>query len=99
MINYSAPDLTRYPPRSPRVRLGGYVHLPRLLDKARAFAAGTNGEYNFNCGMDAHFFTFTGIGHEALLAEVKRGRSDTEMIEWVRANTKRTAMEVMAWSA
>ena len=24
-VNYSAPDLTRQPPRSPRLRLGGYV--------------------------------------------------------------------------
>ena len=40
-INYSAPDLTRHPPRSPRTRLGGFVHLPRLIDKARAVVAGT----------------------------------------------------------
>ncbi len=30
------PDLTQFPPRSPRVRLGGYVILPRMLDKGRA---------------------------------------------------------------
>jgi len=32
----NAPDLTQRPPRSPRVRLGGYVILPRMLDKGRA---------------------------------------------------------------
>ena len=32
----NAPDLTQRPPRSPRVRLGGYAILPRLLDKGRA---------------------------------------------------------------
>ncbi len=32
----SAPDLTQRPPRSPRVRLGGLVLLPRMLDKGRA---------------------------------------------------------------
>ena len=36
----NAPDLTQRPPRSPRVRLGGYTILPRLLDKARATIAG-----------------------------------------------------------
>jgi hypothetical protein len=46
MISYSAPDLSQHPPRSPRARLGGYVHLPRLLDKARAHLAGRMGEYN-----------------------------------------------------
>ena len=30
MITYSTPDLTQHPPRSPRVRLGGYVHLALL---------------------------------------------------------------------
>ena len=38
-------DLTKQAPRSPRVRLGGYVILPRMLDKGRATLAGKNGEY------------------------------------------------------
>lgn len=99
MLNFSAPDFTQHPPRSPRVRLGGYVHLPRLLDKARAFAAGKNGPYNYNCPLDRHFFIFTGIEPEALLAEVKAGRSDTEMLAWVRARAKRLPSEIAAWSA
>jgi hypothetical protein len=36
----NAPDLTQRPPRSPRVRLGGYALLPRMLDKGRATIAG-----------------------------------------------------------
>lgn len=98
MINYSAPDLTQHPPRSPRVRLGGYSHLPRLLDKARASLAGKNAGYHYNCPMDRTFFDFTGINHEALLAEVKAGKSDTEMLAWVRANTKRLPSEIFHWS-
>jgi len=99
MVNYSAPDLTQHAPRSPRVRLGGYAHLPRLLDKARAFAAGKQGEYHYNCPMDRHFFDFTGLDHEAFLAELKKGRSDTEMLAYVRAHTKRMTAEVHQWSA
>ena len=98
MINYSAPDLTQHPPRSPRVRLGGYAHLPRLLDKARAFIAGKNAGYHYNCPLDRQFFDFTGIDHEAMLAEIKKGRSDTEMLAWVRANTRRGPSEILAWS-
>jgi hypothetical protein len=98
MINYQTPDLTQHPPRSPRVRLGGYVHLPRLLDKARAFAAGKIGSYQFNCPLDQSFFEFTGIDQAELLAEVKRGKSDTEMLAWVNAHTRRAPFEVMAWS-
>ncbi len=98
MLNLSAPDFTQHPPRSPRVRLGGYVHLPRLLDKARAAAAGQLGEFSYNCALDRHFFEFTGISHEALLAEAKLGRSDTEMLAWVNARAKRGPSEIAAWS-
>lgn len=99
MINYSAPDLTAHPPRSVRVRLGGYAHLPRLLDKARATISGKNAGYHYNCPMDRTFFDFTGIDHEAFLAELKKGRSDTEMLAYVRAHTKRLPAEIYAWSA
>ncbi len=98
MINYSAPDLTQFPPRSMRVRVGGFAHLGRLLDKARAFIAGKNAGYHYNCPLDREFFGFTGIDHETMLAEIKKGLSDTEAITWVRANTKRTASEIYAWS-
>ena len=36
MINLSAPHLRRHPPRSVRVRIGGYAHPAQLIDKARA---------------------------------------------------------------
>ena len=98
MINYSAPDLTQHPPRSLRVRVGGYAHLGRLLDKARATLAGKQAGYHFNCPMDRQFFDFTGIDHEVMLAEIKQGKSDTEIIAWVRANTKRLPSEIYAWS-
>lgn len=50
----SAPDLTQRPPRSPRVRLGGYAMLPRLLDKARASLTGKTGEYMDYLDADDH---------------------------------------------
>lgn len=99
MINYSAPDLTQHPPRSVHVRLGGFAHLPRLLDKARAFIAGKQGGFRYNCPLDQHFFAFTGIDHEVMLAEIKKGGSDTEMLGWVREHTKRLPFEIYAWSA
>ncbi len=98
MINLSSPDLTQHPPRSGRVLLGGYAHLPRLLDKARASLTGKIGAYHYNCALDQHFFKFTGISHEALLAEVKLGKSDSEMLAWVRSATNRLPAEITAWS-
>jgi hypothetical protein len=99
MINYSAPDLTRHPPRSVRVRVGGFAHLGRLLDKARATIGGKGAGYHYNCPMDRHFFNFTGIDHEKMLEAIKAGRSDTEMVAWVMENTQRLPHEIFAWSA
>lgn len=100
MINHSAPDLTQHPPRSPRVKLGGFVHLPRLLDKARAAAAGKLGEFIYPCPLDNRFFAFTGINADALLSEAKSGKSDTEMLAWVMGalSPKRQPWEIQAWS-
>lgn len=100
MINSSAPDFTQHPPRSPRVRLGGYVHLPRLLDKARAAAAGKLGEYIYPCPLDKRFFAYTSVDPEAFLAAVKSGKGDVEMLAWVNEHARpaRTAWEIEAWS-
>lgn len=76
MINYSAPNLTEHPPRSLRVRIGGYAHLARLLDKARAVIAGKAGDFHYNCPIDKLFFTFTGITEDVMLAEIKTGKTD-----------------------
>ena len=43
----NASNLTQRPPRSPRVRLGGFVLRARILDKGRAELAGTAGEYKW----------------------------------------------------
>lgn len=100
MIDYSHPDFTQHPPRSPRCRLGGYVHFPRLLDKARAHLGGKLGEYLWNCPLDQRFFAFAGVNAEQLLAAVKEGRNDSAMLEWLQATQqpKRQAWEVAAWS-
>lgn len=99
-VNLSTPDLTKFPPRSPRVRLGGYVQLPRLIDKARAVIAGKNGDFHYNCPIDQRFFAFTGVNPDAFLAEVKAGKSDSELLAFVEssATPKRHASEIVAWS-
>lgn len=99
MINYSAPDFTQHPPRSLRVRLGGYAHLARLIDKGRAELAGKNGDYHYNCPLDKEFFAFTHIGQEAMLAQIKSGKTDVQILAWVNETSKRLRYEVIAWSA
>jgi Domain of unknown function (DUF5069) len=97
----SSPDLTQRPPRSPRVRVGGYVLLPRILDKGRASLAGKLGEYHYaGKGMDRHFFNFTGLDHESLTKEIAKGGGDGDLLAWVQANAKlqRQPWEIAAWS-
>lgn len=96
----NAPNLTQRAPRSPRVRLGGYTILPRMLDKARATLADTNGEYVYDTPNDGHFFRFTGLKPEALLEQVKTGAGDWEVLAWVRekAPLKHTPLEINQWS-
>jgi hypothetical protein len=96
-----APNLTQRPPRSPRVRLGGYVVLPRILDKGRAEIAGTAGEFKYNNPGDYHWFRFTGITPEALKAELAIGKGDGEMLAWIQENApnKRSPWEIQQWSA
>jgi hypothetical protein len=94
-------NLTQRPPRASRISLGGYCLLPRMLDKARAELAGTNGEYHFDCPLDQHFLKFVGIEAAALKAEVAKGLGDGEILKWINANAKnpREQWEINAWSA
>ena len=98
--NNHVPDLTKRPPRSPRVRLGGYALLPRMLDKGRATLAGKNGEYHYACPMDQRFLDFTGLSAAAFKKLLAAGKGDGEILEWVQKNAKpkRTDAEIAAWS-
>jgi hypothetical protein len=96
----NAPDLTKQPPRSPRVRLGGYVILPRMLDKGRATIAGKQGEYVFACPLDQRFLEFAGLDAKALKKQLAGGKGDGEILKWIQANAKhrRGDSEIAAWS-
>lgn len=96
----SPTDLTQRPPRSARVRLGGYVILPRMLDKCRAKLAGTAGEYDYGCSLDRRFLDFAGVDAEALKAEVAKGLGDGELLVWIRKNSRnaRTDSEIAEWT-
>lgn len=97
----STPDLTQHPPRSARVRLGGYVILPRMLDKGRATLAGKNGEYHYACPMDQRLLQFLGLDADALKQQLAAGKGDGEILDWILANgkNKHTDSEVLGWSA
>lgn len=77
-------DLRTTFPRSMRVRLEGYVHLARMIDKCRAVLAGTEGEYIYPCPMDDRLMAFAGITAAQFTAAVKQHLSDEGVIQWFR---------------
>ena len=97
-MSLHTPDLTQFPPRSSRIRLGGYAILPRLLDKGRATLAGKQGEYHYACPLDQQFLTFVGIDPEELKPELTK--SDTEVLAWIQqhAKIKHTGPEIAEWT-
>jgi hypothetical protein len=96
----AATDLTQRPPRSARVRLGGYAILPRMLDKGRAVIAGKQGEFKYACPLDQEFLNFVGIDPEKLREQLAAGKGDGEILDWINANAKnkRASHEIEAWS-
>ena len=94
-------DLTSRPPRSPRVRLGGFVILARVIDKGRATLRRKNGDYNYNCPLDRHFFQYVGVDAVAMLKQLSLDKGDGEILQWVHANstTKPNPWQIAAWSA
>jgi len=93
-------DLTQRPPRSARVRLGGYAILPRMLDKGRAVIAGKQGEFKYACPLDQEVLQYIGIDPDKLREQLASGKGDGEILDWIKANAKnhRLPHEIEAWS-
>lgn len=93
-------DLIRRPPRSCRVRLGGFVILPRIIDKGRATASGSNGDYNYACPLDMQFFEFTSLDPANFKKQIDAGLGDGDLLAWINENagTKRRPHEIALWS-
>lgn len=91
--------------RSPRERLGGYVILPRLIDKVRLHAQGLLPEpyvpFLLRPGLplDGRFLAFTGLQPEALRQAVLSNQDDQAILAWVTATALlHTSQEIEAWS-
>jgi hypothetical protein len=94
-------DLSKDVPRSVKDKsLEGIVMLARTTDKARAHAAGTVGEYHYNCGMDQKVLAFVGIDHETFEA-LAAANDDKKLVEQLRTKylNKKSADEIAAFNA
>ena len=88
--------MQRLHPRSPYEKLGGYVHLPRLIDKARLHRKGLLDGYNYKTvGFDKHLLTFLKLDGDAFEEVANRVDSDDAILTWVRENAARHSPEAI----
>ena len=79
-----AKDLATVEPRGLDAELEGYAWIPRMLDKARATLAHTNGSYLFGCPVDHTCMARLGVSPELVLELAGRYPDDTEWLSAMR---------------
>ena len=87
-------------PRSPYDRLGGYVHLPRLIDKAKLHRKGLLDGYNYKTvGFDKHLLAFLRLNADAFEEAAHRLDDDAAILDWVKENgAKHSAESIEHWN-
>jgi len=87
-------------PRSPYEKLGGYVHLPRLIDKAKLHHKGLLNGYNYKTvGFDKHLLAFLKLNGDAFEEAANRLEDDKAIWQWVQENgVKHSDEEVDHWN-
>ena len=78
-------DLKKEFPRSPKEKLGGHLHLARMIDKARAKRTGTIGEYIYPCPLDQSLLDFFGVNSDAFYKAVEK-QDDQGILRWFKEN-------------
>ncbi|MDQ6808544.1 MAG: DUF5069 domain-containing protein [Verrucomicrobiota bacterium] len=88
-------------PRSPYERLGGYVHLPRLIDKAKLHRQGLLDGYNYKTiGFDKHLLAFLKVDPDAFEEAANRLENDAQILDWIgQHGVQRSPAEIEQWNA
>ena len=77
-------------PRSPRETMGGWIYLPRLIDKIRLNLAGKlHEDYlpNFlHRGFDFKWFEAAGVDPDEFTSLVAASETDGQVVDWVSRN-------------
>jgi hypothetical protein len=80
-------DLSRAFPRSPKQEMAGLVHLPRMIDKCRAYKENKLANYIFPCPLDKIILTFLQVDAE-VFANMTNDKKDDEINEWAKEQTE-----------
>ncbi len=88
--------------RSPHEKVGGIFYFPRMLDKIRLHAAGklpADFQKNLGIGFDGRIVNFLWVEYPAVVARVKQGGSDEEILEWCfQHGRKPSDEEIEIWN-
>jgi len=83
-------------PRSPYAKLGGYVHLPRLIDKAKLHRQGLLNGYNYKTvGFDKHLLAFLKLNGDTFEEAANRLGEDAAILNWVQENGAKYSPEAI----
>lgn len=94
-----AGDLALRPPRRWSTSVDGVIWLPRLIDKARAFDAGTLGIYLFGQSpVDRCFLRAARLDHAAFLDAVRSADTDVDVLGAIERTAPGATARLRAWS-
>ena len=83
-------------PRSPYQKLGGYVHLPRLIDKAKLHRQGLLNGYNYKTvGFDKHLLAFLKLNGDAFEEAADGLAEDAAILNWVQEHGAKHSPEAI----
>ena len=87
---------TKQVPRSPYERLGGFVHLPRLIDKAKLHRKGLLDGYNYKTvGFDKHLLAFLKLDPDEFEEAANRLDDDTSILNWIQERAAKHSPEAI----
>ncbi|HXA09198.1 MAG TPA: DUF5069 domain-containing protein [Chthoniobacterales bacterium] len=91
-----------FPARSPAETVGGLVYFGRMLDKIRTRARGElPADYipNLGKGFDGRSVRFLGVSYDDVVARVREGGTDEEILQWAFAKGRKPSEEeVEIWN-
>jgi hypothetical protein len=82
--------------RSPHEMVGGIVHFGRMLDKIKLHRQGKlNDDYikNLGVGFDGRVCSLLGVKYEDVIARVKLGGEDQDVLEWCFTSGRKPSEE------
>jgi hypothetical protein len=88
------------PPRRWSEKVNGICWLPRLIDKARAYEAGTLGAYFFGQSpVDANLLKAGGFRYDDVLESIRGRTSDAEVLAELERRSPGATERMRAWTA